>query len=124
MLEPRALCSSVPMLNAFGDVDDVACVETNGRFAPFLIDAFATDADEYLMCSVMDVPVVAATRFECHVGITLNGLLALGNVLWLDRREVTVACEILSVSIVRVALWPRACTGVRCSVALRETILA
>ena len=62
----------MPVLCAFRDVDDVTSMKTDGRFAPFLIDAFTAYADENLVCSVMNVPVVATTRFEGYIGIIQN----------------------------------------------------
>ena len=69
VLKPGACGCTMPVLCAFGDVDNVAGMETDGRFAPFLIDALAADADEDLVCAVVDVPVVAAARFEGDIGI-------------------------------------------------------
>ena len=83
-------------------------MESDGRFAPFLIDALTAYADENLVCSVMDVPVVATTWFECDIGIIQNSLFAFCKVLWLNLREVTLSCEILSVCIVWITFWPRA----------------
>ena len=83
------------MLCAFRDVDDVTGMEADGWFAPFLIDAFATDTDENLVTAMMNVPVVAATWFEGNVAVTLNGLFAISEVLWLNRNKVAVSCEIL-----------------------------
>ena len=62
----------MPVLCSFRDVDDVSCMESDGRFAPFLIDAFTADADKYLVCSVMNVPVVATARFKSYICIILN----------------------------------------------------
>ena len=83
-------------------------MKTDGRFSPFLIDTLSADADENLVCAVMDVPVVATTRLESYVGITLNRLFTFFEILWLDLCEVAMSCEILSVCIIRIALWPRA----------------
>ena len=91
------------MLRAFRDVDDVSSMKSYGWFAPFLIDALTAHADKYLVCSVVDVPVVAASWFEGDVGVALDGLFAFHKVLWLNRSEVTLSCEILSVCIVRIA---------------------
>ncbi len=96
----------MPMLYAFRNVDDVACLEMNGWFAPFLVDAFSAHANEDLVCSVVNVPIVTATRFEGDVGIALHRFLASGKILWLDRGEVAVPCKILCVGIVRIALGP------------------
>ena len=98
----------MPVLCAFWDVDDVTCMKTDGRFAPFLIDALTAHADENLVCSVMNVPVVATTWFKGYIGIILNCLFAFRKVLWLNLREVTLSCEILSVCIVWIAFWSRA----------------
>ena len=106
VLEPGACGCTMPVLCAFGDVDNVAGMETDGRFAPFLIDALAADADEDLVCAVVDVPVVAATRLKGYIGIILNSLFAFRKVLWMNLCKVTLSCERLSVSIVRVALCP------------------
>lgn len=96
----------MPVFHPFRDVDDVAGMEADGRLAPFLVDALSTDADKYLVCSVMDVLVVATARFKGDVGITLNCLFAFRKVLWLNLREVTLPGEILGVGIVWIAFWP------------------
>ena len=96
----------MPVLCTFGNVDDVACMKMNGRFAPFLIDALTADADKYLVCSVMNVPVIATTWFKGYIGIALYGLFTTSKVLWLNLCEVTLSCEILSVCIVWIAFWP------------------
>ena len=63
------------MLRAFWNIDDVTCMESDGWLAPLLIDAFTADADKYLVCSVVDVPVVATAWFEGYVGIISDALL-------------------------------------------------
>ena len=52
------------MLHLVGNVDNHARRESNGRLAPLLIPAATRDTDEYLVCAMMDVPVVATIRFE------------------------------------------------------------
>ena len=94
------------MLCTFRDVDDVTCMEMDGWFAPFLIDALTADADKYLMCTVMNVPVIATTWFKGYIGIIQNSLFTFRKVLWLNLSKVTLSCEILSVCIVRITLWP------------------
>lgn len=75
------------MLYAFWDVDDVACIKSDGGLSPFLVDAFTADADEYLMCTVVDVPVVATARLEGDVGVTCYRLFAIGEVFgWIGAR--------------------------------------
>ena len=66
-MEPTVLLCSVPMFYAFGNVDDIAWVEGDGRLAPFLIPSLARYADENLASTMMDVPVVAASWFEGYV---------------------------------------------------------
>ncbi len=102
----------MPVFCTFRDVDDVSCMESDGWFAPFLIGTFTTHADKYLMSAVVDVPVIAATRFEGHVSIALYGLFAFSEVLWLNRCEMALSSEILSISIVRIAFWPTAGTSI------------
>ena len=96
----------MPVLCTFGNVDDVTSMESDGRFAPFLIEAFTAYADKYLVCSVMNVPVIATTRFKGYIGIIQDSLFAFCKVLWLNLCEVTLSCEILGVGIVGIAFWP------------------
>lgn len=65
---------TMPVLHTLGNVDDIAGMEADGRFAPLLVDAFAADADEHLVDAVVDVPVVATARLEGDVGVGLCGL--------------------------------------------------
>ena len=57
----------MPVFDTFGDGDDCAACERDGGLVPLLIPTAAADADEYLHSAVVDVPVVAATRFERNV---------------------------------------------------------
>ena len=77
----------MPMLYAFGDVDDIACMEVDSRFAPLLIETFTTHANQYLTCTMMHMPVVATTGFEGNIGVTLNGLFTIREVLGMDRSK-------------------------------------
>ena len=72
MLEPEVTLCAVPMLHLVRDVDNHAWLEFYRLLAPFLIPAAAGDTNEYLVCAVMDVPVVAAGRLEGDIGITGN----------------------------------------------------
>ena len=112
------------MLHALGDVDDIACLERDGRLAPLLIPTTVRDADEYLSCSVMYVPVVAATRFEGYVIARQDCCLTLAEVLWFDWSQITIANEELSIVHVRLALWPVTCTGVGGVITLTQSFLA
>ena len=95
VLQPRISGSTVPMLDAFGDGDDRAGCERHSRFAPFLIPAATTDANEHLYCAVVYMPVVTAARLKGHIrNATCIGL------------QVAVTHKILRVSGVRLSLWP------------------
>ena len=74
MLEPGVTLCAVPVLYLIGNVDNHAGREGDGRFAPLLIPTTAGDADKYLVCAVMDVPVVSAAWLKGDVGITGNSL--------------------------------------------------
>ena len=75
MLKPTVSLCSVPVLHSFGNVDYVARIEGNGGLASFLIPTPARYADEYLTGTVVDVPVVAASRLERYVGHGEHGFL-------------------------------------------------
>ena len=106
MLKPRVSLCSVPVLYAFGDVDDVAGLKRYGWFAPFLIPSLAADADEDLVGTVMYVPVVSATRLKGHVTIALYCLFISRKVFGSNGCKMAVALEILGVSGVGIALGP------------------
>ena len=71
--------------------------EPNGGFAPFLIPSTAVHANEYLPSPVMNVPVVAATRFKRHVAVTLQADGAIGQVAGTDRRQMALSREVLGI---------------------------
>ena len=119
VLEPGILGGTVPVFLAFRNDHDRTRCQFLRFLAFFHIPAAARNGNQDLYLIVMDVPVVAATRFECYVGIALYCLFAFCQVLWLNRSEVTLSCEILSVGIVRIALWPTASTSISGSIALR-----
>ena len=74
MLEPAVGLCAMPMLYAFGNVHDVASLQWNSGFAPFLVSGTTRYADQNLACAMMDVPVVAATWFEGDIGKVQNAL--------------------------------------------------
>ena len=71
MAEPAVLLRSVPVLDVGGDHHDAALVQADGSLAFFLVPALARRAEQELTTSfvrVVDMPVVAASRLEGHVG--------------------------------------------------------
>ena len=64
VLEPRVLGGSMPVLDLGRDSDDGAGSHLNGIFAPLLVPATASDANQHLHLLVMDVPVVTAAWFK------------------------------------------------------------
>ena len=69
--KPAVFFGAVPVFHTDGDFHAVARFKGAGFFAPLLIPAFAGDAQQNLsaaLVGVVDVPVVAAARLECHVG--------------------------------------------------------
>ncbi len=75
------------MLHFSRDSDDGARSHLLWLFAPFLIPAATSDADQYLHLLMMDVPVVAAARFEGNINQTV-----------LHRSQIAVADEILGIA--------------------------
>ena len=70
MHEPAVPGRAVPVLDPGGDVDNVALVQFACGLAPLLIPAAPGGAEQYLPAAadgLMDMPVVAAPRFEGHV---------------------------------------------------------
>ena len=88
MLKPTVFLGSMPMLDPFGDVNNVTRQHGDSRFSPLLIPASSGYTDQDLMESVMDVPIVTATWLEGHVGKALYRLLTFGKVLRLDLGQV------------------------------------
>ena len=66
MREPAVRGRSVPMHHIRCYFDHIAGFKPPSRFAFLLIVAFTTDTDKQLS-SGMAVPVIAASRLECHV---------------------------------------------------------
>ena len=87
----------MPVLHALGDVDDIACLECNGRLPPFLVPSLARHADEYLARTVVDVPVVAAPGLEGHVAHGQGRLLVPCQVLGCERSQVAVPREVFGI---------------------------
>ena len=78
MLEPTVLCRAVPMLHAFRNVNHIPSLQLDGRLSPFLVPAFAADADQDLSCSVMNMPTNVPRQLL---------LWALGNIFMQNRRR-------------------------------------
>ena len=70
------------------------------------------------MESMMDMPVVAATRLEGHVEKALCGLLAFGKILRLEGSQVTVPTKVVRIGIIGIAFRPIARLGISCMVCL------
>ena len=112
VLEPRVTLCTVPVFHALGDVDDGAGGEGDGTLAPFLIPAATTDADENLVHTVVDMPVVAAAWLEGDVGDGQYGLLAFAEVSGLDGSQIAVVDEVLRIVHIGFALGESAAQGV------------
>lgn len=92
------------MLYALWNVDDVAGIEGYCRFAPLLIPATTRHANQNLVCTVMNVPVVAAAWFESHVAVALHGGFSGGEIFGLQWCKIAVAGEELRVAHIRITL--------------------
>src|SRR5574344_2915680 len=82
----------MPMLHTGRYVNDSPRENLLCRLSPFLIPATSSHTDKHLSSALggmMDVPVVAATRFEGDIG---NGDLLAGNTC-----QITIALEILGI---------------------------
>ena len=123
MLKPEVTMRSMPVLYSLWYIYYITWLQRNGRFAPFLIPTLAADADEDLVCAVVDVPVVATSWFEGHIAVALHGLLFGREILGLYRCKMTVAREILGKMGVRTALRPVAMASICGIVRLGKTIL-
>ena len=85
----------MPMLYAFGNLNDNARFQLDGGFAPFLIPASTIDTYQHLHLLVVDMPVVAAARLEGDVDHAA-----------IVRCKVAVADEVLCVGGVGLASSP------------------
>ena len=89
MGKPTVGSGSMPMLHTGRYVDYRPREHLLSRLSPFLIPATSSHTDEHLSSALggmMNVPVVAATRFEGDIG---DGNLLIGN-----SCQITVAFEI------------------------------
>ena len=87
--KPTVGSSSVPVLHIGGNVDDCSRENLLRRLSLLLIPASTRHTDKHLSSALgcmMNVPIVAATRFEGNIG---NGNLLIGNTC-----QITVALEI------------------------------
>lgn len=92
------------MLHTLQNVNHIPCLQLDGRLSPFLVPAFATDADQDLSCPVMNMPVVAAARLKGHIGHRQNRGLALSQIHRLQRSKETVTDKVLGIGAVRLSL--------------------
>ena len=94
----------MPVLYTFRYVNDITGLKLNGRLSPLLIPTSAADADENLPGSVMDMPVVAASRLECYIVHRKGRGFSRVEILRGERREETFSGEKLSKTRVRLTL--------------------
>ena len=112
MLEPGVTLCAVPVLHFVGDVDNHAGRESDGRLSPLLVPASTRNTDEYLVCAVMDVPVISTARLKGDIGIISHGGFTLSQVYRRNGSQVAVSYKVLSVCIVGITLWPVAGIGI------------
>lgn len=71
MREPRICFCAVPVLLTYRNPNDSAWNHADGFFAFFLVPTGTRGAQQNLFAgavfTVVDMPVVSATRFECHI---------------------------------------------------------
>src|SRR5574344_2377497 len=92
MSKPTVGSGSMPMLHTGRNVDDCPWENLLCRLSPFLIPATTGHTDKHLSSALggmMDVPVVAAARFEGDIG---NRNLLAGNTC-----QITITLEILGI---------------------------
>lgn len=80
MLKTGVTLRSMPVLYSLWYIYYITWLQRNGRFAPFLIPTLAADADEDLVCAVVNVPVVATSWFEGHIAVALHGFPSLSHI--------------------------------------------
>lgn len=96
MSKPTVFSRTMPVLHVGRDMDDSARQNLLCRLTFLLIPATTSYADQHLttaLGSVMYMPIIAATWFECNIS---KRNLLLGN-----KSQVTFALEIFSVSRIR-----------------------
>lgn len=86
----------MPVLGVGGNAHGFACLEFPGLLAFDLVVASAAHGDEHLVSTVVDVPVVAASRLE---GDVVDG--DFGSVK--HRCKITLTYEILGEAVVRLS---------------------
>ena len=110
MREPTMLLGTVPVLDARGNLDNVAGREALRRLALFLIPARAVNTDEHLpaaLLRVMDVPEIAAARLERNVADDERLVRLRQNV------QIRLPREILGIGIIRLAESEETATALR-----------
>ena len=95
VLHPRVRSGSVPVFDAFGDSNHRSRSKRNSGLVPFLIPTLTAHADQHLNRSVVNMPVIAATRFERHIRHTAE-----------IRLQETLAHEILCIGGIGFAFGP------------------
>ena len=98
MRKPTVGCRPMPMLHVGRNVNDIARKQLHGCFAFFLIPSATGHAHQHLPAAfrgMVNVPIVAATRFESHI---VERNLFAGN-----RSKVAIADEIFGVCRIRLA---------------------
>lgn len=92
VLHPTVFLGTMPMFNAFRNLDNGSRREFNGGFIPLLIPSLTRNTDKHLDCTVMDVPVIPATRLEGHIVVAA-----------IQRSQVALTGEILCISVIGLA---------------------
>lgn len=101
MREPAVRCCAMPMFHFCRNVDAVARFHFYRLFSFFLIITASCHADKNLSATafcVMDVPVIAASRFKCYIKyanllcryrckITLSDKIPGKSIVWLSDRK-------------------------------------
>ena len=96
MGEGFARSRTMPVLGVGGNAHGFACLEFLGLLAFDLVVASAAHGDEYLGSTVVDVPVVAASRLE---GDVVDGKFRSVE----HRREIALTYKILGKAVVRLS---------------------
>ena len=106
----------MPVLNALGDSNNDTGLEFDWSLAPLLIPATAIDTDEHLHGLVMNMPVIAASRFKRDIYRSA--------VLGIERSDVTVADKVLGIVGIEVSTWPDAIVGAAFFIILTKDAVA
>lgn len=83
----------MPVFDFTRNIHDISRMKFNRFLSPLLIPASTIGYQKNLCTFVMNVPVVATSRFKRDIRCT-------DTLIFCKRVEVTVACEILYVSVI------------------------